>query len=228
VKLQLADFLEEPTPPQKVALMRFDSFSGIAIKTPSTRIMIDPVGIKPAQFKVDAIVVTHEHYDHLDTELVTALQHQTGAPVITTPFVARHLKLAEGKVRVMRIGDCLSINNARFLAEYCEHPAGEALSFIITTEDGITIFHPDDSEPFPAMATLGSQYRPDILLYLADSPNAAAQIAKLIGPKIVLSCFHDEISSTDFGACLRMELPGIKAGVLKRLEPYCYPPRPNG
>ena len=226
--MQLADFLEKPMPPQKVALMWFDSFSGIAIKTPSARIMIDPVGIKPAQFKVDAIVVTHEHYDHLDTKLVTTLQHETGAPVITTPFVARQLKLAKDKVRVMRIGDCLNINNVRLLAEYCEHPANEALSFIITTEDGITIYHPDDSEPFPAMATLGNRYRPDILLYLADSPNAAAQIAKLIGPKIVLSCFHDEISSTDFGECLRMELPGVEARALKRLEPYCYPRTPNG
>jgi L-ascorbate metabolism protein UlaG (beta-lactamase superfamily) len=221
--LQLVDFLEKPMPPHKVALMWFNSFSGIAIKTPSTGIMIDPVGIKPAQFQVDAIVVTHEHYDHLDTDLVTALQHETGTSVITTPFVARQLKLAKDQVTVMRIGDSLHINNVRLFAEHCEHPANEALSFVITTEDGITIYHPDDSEPFPAMARLGSRYRPDLLLYLAASANEMAQIAKLIGPKIVLSCFHDEISATDFSESLRKELPGIENRALKRLEPYYYP-----
>jgi L-ascorbate metabolism protein UlaG (beta-lactamase superfamily) len=53
----------------------FNRYSGITVKTPSKTVVIDPVDVKPRDFKVvDAVLVTHEHYDHLDQSLVAELQ----------------------------------------------------------------------------------------------------------------------------------------------------------
>jgi metal-dependent hydrolase (beta-lactamase superfamily II) len=48
----------------------FNQYAGILLKTPSKTILIDPVDIKVKKLPtVDAILITHEHYDHLDTPL---------------------------------------------------------------------------------------------------------------------------------------------------------------
>ena len=61
---------------------------GILLKTPSKTIVIDPVDIKVKNLPtVDAILITHEHYDHLDLQLVTAIQKATGCTVIADPSI---------------------------------------------------------------------------------------------------------------------------------------------
>jgi len=45
----------------------FNQYAGVILKTPSKTLVIDPVDIKTKKLQtVDAIRITHEHYDHLD------------------------------------------------------------------------------------------------------------------------------------------------------------------
>ena len=67
----------------------FNQYAGIILKTPSKTLAIDPVEIKPKSLKnVDAILITHEHYDHLDPRLLTEIQKETKRPGIFLPMLS--------------------------------------------------------------------------------------------------------------------------------------------
>jgi L-ascorbate metabolism protein UlaG (beta-lactamase superfamily) len=71
----------------------FNHYAGILIKTPSKTIVIDPVDVKPRNLQeTDAILITHEHYDHLDQRLIKEIQKRTGCQVIADPASTRSLK----------------------------------------------------------------------------------------------------------------------------------------
>ena len=55
-----------------------NQYAGILLKTPSKTLAIDPVDVKPKSLQgVDAILITHEHYDHLDPRLIIEVQKAT-------------------------------------------------------------------------------------------------------------------------------------------------------
>src|SRR4030067_2961964 len=81
--------------PEKNAIMFvwFTHSAGILLKTPSKTIVIDPVDVKPRSLQnTDAILVTHEHYDHLDQRLIAEIQKNTKCHVIADPASTRSLK----------------------------------------------------------------------------------------------------------------------------------------
>jgi L-ascorbate metabolism protein UlaG (beta-lactamase superfamily) len=208
--------------PGKIALVWFNSYSGVIIKTPITTLIFDPVRIKLGEYiQADAIVVTHEHFDHFAPELVRELQKKTNATVLTTPFVAQ--RLGGEKTKALKVSDSFAFKDVEFHAERCDHPANQPLSFIISTKSGITIYHPSDSDPFPEMAELEEKHKPNILVYLGTSFRNAAQIAKLVKPKVVLSFYTDKESQRKFIETMKEEVPKTQAKVIKRFEIYQYP-----
>jgi L-ascorbate metabolism protein UlaG (beta-lactamase superfamily) len=208
--------------PGKIALVWFNSYSGIIVKTPITILIFDPVRVKLEEYiQADVIVVTHEHSDHFAPELVRELQKKTNATVLTTPFVAQ--RLGGEKTKALKVSDSFAFKDVEFHAERCDHPANQPLSFIISTKSGITIYHPSDSDPFPEMAELEEKHKPNILVYLGTSFRNAAQIAKLVKPKVVLSFYTDKESQRKFIETMKEEVPKTQAKVIKRFEIYQYP-----
>jgi len=208
--------------PGKVALVWFNSYSGIIIKTPISTLIFDPVSIKLEEYiQADVIAITHEHSDHFEPELVKGLQKKTDALVLTPPFVAQ--RLPSEKVKSLGVGDSFKIKDVKLHAEYCEHPANQPLSFVISTESGITIYHPNDSNPFGGMAELRERFKPDILLYFGTSLENASQIARLVRPQVILSYYADMESQRRFTNKVEKEAPRTNAKIVKRFEIYQYP-----
>jgi len=71
----------------------FNHYAGVLIKTPSKTIIIDPVDIRSNSFpNVDAVLITHEHYDHLDQRLVKEIQKNTDCKIIADPASTKRLQ----------------------------------------------------------------------------------------------------------------------------------------
>lgn len=206
-------------PSGKLALMWLNTYASVVIKTSKLTAIFDPVGIKPDQYNTDVIIVTHEHSDHFDVNAVTKLCEQSGATVITTPFVAHQLKHTSN-VKPLQIGDSVAIGGVKFHAEYSDHPANQPLSFMLMVEDGITVYHPSDSKPYAMMKELGQKYQPDMLLYLGVSPECGAEIAKLVQPKVIVSCHLDSTESGIFSKRLAREVPEIIDRSIRPFEIY--------
>src|SRR3990172_7758584 len=128
--------------PEKNAIMFvwFNRYAGILLKTPTKTIVIDPVDVKSKSLQnTDAILVTHEHYDHLDQRLIAEIQKNTNCQVIVDPASARSLKhtIPPNKLEEIHAGTETKIGEVSIKAEKSQHPAAQPITLIITSEDGV-------------------------------------------------------------------------------------------
>jgi len=229
--MSLRNIMGLTVPKGRVALTWFNEYSGTVIKTPTSTLIFDPVGIRSSDVpRADAIVITHEHVDHFEGGLTRDIQRQTGATVVTTPFVAEQLRAVPSeKLRALRAGKVITIGNVQLNTMPSDHPGNQPLTFMITTEDNIRIYHSSDSRPFSEMKRIGEKYKPDIAFCTVDmapgtSPRSGAEVARLVQPKVAIPYHTDRGSPLqEFAAILKREAPQITAKILQRFEVYKYP-----
>lgn len=197
----------------------FNKYAGVTIKTPSKTLIIDPVDIKPRNFKnVDAILVTHEHYDHLDQPLVAEFHKLTQCMVIADPTSAKRLKnvIPQEKLQEVQAGSEIKIGDVTIRTEKSNHPpASTPVTFVITSEDGVKVFHTADSLPFPEMVDVGEREKLDLVFCTVAiapgaSPETGVDIARLTKPKVAVP-YHTGSSADQkrFAELLKKDLPKI-------------------
>jgi len=186
----------EKTIPKKneIAFKWFNNYAGVSVKTPTKRLVIDPVDVHTRDFQaIDAILITHEHYDHLDGPLVRNLQEQTQCQIIADPTSTKKLSafVPADKLQEMHPGTETQIDDVTVRAEPCNHsPATTPITFLITSEDGVRVFHTADSLPFPEMKAIGEAHKPDVAFCTvgiapSTSPSTGVEIVKLVKPLIM-------------------------------------------
>lgn len=203
----------------EVLFVWFNRYAGVTIKTPSKTLVIDPVDIKPKNFQnVDAILVTHEHYDHLDQMLISDVHKLSNCLVVADPTSADRLSniIPQEKIFKAQVGSEFKIGEVSVKAEKCNHPpAATPVTYIITSEDGVKIFHTADSLPFPEMARMGERERFDLVFCTVGiapgaSPQTGFEIARLTKPRMAVP-YHTG-SAADlkrFAELLKKEASGI-------------------
>jgi L-ascorbate metabolism protein UlaG (beta-lactamase superfamily) len=204
--------------PEKNAILFvwFNQYSGILLKTPTKTFAIDPVDVKPKYLqKVDAILLTHEHYDHLDSTLVKEVQKTTGCTVIADPASAFRLKphIPIDKLQVIRIGDVIKVGEVQIKAAKCNHNARYPNTYIITSEDGVKIYHSADSLPFPELAQMGKDEKFDLVfcsvgITVGASPESGFDIAWLTKPPLVVP-YHTNsvVNQKAFQQLIKKQMP---------------------
>jgi L-ascorbate metabolism protein UlaG (beta-lactamase superfamily) len=203
----------------EILFVWLNRYAGVTIKTPSKTLVIDPVDVKPRDFKtVDAILITHEHYDHLDQSLISELHKLTQCTVIADPTSAKRLRnlIPSEKLHETRPGLEIKVGEVTVKTENCNHPpATTPVSFIVTSEDGLKVFHTADSLPFPEMAAMGEREKLDVVFCTVGiapgtSPETGVDIARLTKPKVAVP-YHtgSPADQKKFAELLNKELPKI-------------------
>jgi L-ascorbate metabolism protein UlaG (beta-lactamase superfamily) len=211
--------IEKSPSKNEVFFVWFNRYAGVALKTPTKTLVIDPVDVKAREFKsVDAILISHEHYDHLDQPLVSEIQKMTNCMVIADPTSAKRLKnrIPSEKLHEIEPGSELKIDEVSVKAEKCNHPpATTPISFIITSEDYVKIFHTADSLPFPEMAALGEAEKFDLVFCTVGiapgtSPETGVEIVRLTKPKVAVP-YHtgSPEDQKKFAELLKQEMPKV-------------------
>jgi len=166
--------------------------------------------------KVDLILVTHGHRDHiLDLPELAKL---TGAIVIANYELANNLvtiglldasKVTVGmnkggsvtplgpgiKIHMVRAEHTSSLEMALLKPDwtgprYLE--AGASIGYVIELENGFKIYHSGDTDVFSDMALIGKRFKPDLALvciggyFTMDPEGAAFAVREYIKPKIVI------------------------------------------
>ncbi|MDP6560134.1 MAG: MBL fold metallo-hydrolase [Candidatus Binatia bacterium] len=216
------EILNPLVPVSGLALMAFDSHSGVLVRTPSSTLIFDPLGIRAEEVaRADAIIITHEHSDHLNIPLVRELRQKTDAVVVTTPFVARLFRgVPSERLRPLKIWESILVKGNSLCAWPSVHPGRRPLSFFLETEDGVRLYHPSDSDPFPEMGRLARKGGPDLLLYLGSSLEKALQIVDLVRPQTLLSRYLEPMQTAQR---LETETNGTRSAILHPLEIFRYP-----
>lgn len=202
----------------EILFVWFNRYAGVTIKTPSKTLVIDPVDIKPRNFKnVDAVLITHEHYDHLDQPLVSQIHKLTQCEVAADPTSTRRLQnvIPPEKLRVIHPDSEVKFGEVSIKAEKSNHPAATPVSFIITSEDGVKIYHTSDSLPFPEMAAIGKREKLDVVFCTvgiapSTSPETGVEIARLTKPKVAVP-YHTGLTQDlkKFAELLKKDMPKV-------------------
>lgn len=200
--------------------------SAFKITTPAGKVLlIDPLITNPlnkngasdlaALNKVDLILITHGHGDHVGNSV--AIANKTVARLVTNYDLGRVLvqyggfpeKLAErshmgfsggeldlldGEVRILLV----PAMHGSVIDGAADGPlpgkavyGGTAGGFVIAIKGGPTIYHTGDTDLFSDMALIGSLNKIDIMLaciggHFTMGPKRAALAAKLVNPGLVI------------------------------------------
>jgi len=211
--------IEKSPTKNEVLLVWFNRYSGVTVKTPSKMLVVDPVDVKSRDFKnVDAILISHEHYDHLDQSLVSEIHKQAQCMVIADPTSTRRLQniIPSEKLQEVQPGSEVKVGEVSVKAEKCNHPAATPITFIITSEDGVKVFHTADSLPFPEMAVIGDREKLDVAFCTVGmsapgaSPQTGFEIVRLTKPKVAIP-YHTGLTEDlkQFAEILKKEMPKV-------------------
>jgi L-ascorbate metabolism protein UlaG (beta-lactamase superfamily) len=203
----------------EILFVWLNRYAGVAIKTPSKTLVIDPVDVKSRNFQnVDTLLITHEHYDHFDQSLVSEIYKLTQCMVVADPTSAGRLKnvIPPEKLHEVQPGSEVKVGEVSVKAEKCNHPpAATPLTFIITSEDGVKVFHTADSLPFPEMAAMGETEKLDVAFCTVGiapgtSPETGVDIARLTKPKVAVP-YHTGSTADQkkFAEILKGEMPKV-------------------
>jgi L-ascorbate metabolism protein UlaG (beta-lactamase superfamily) len=117
------------------------------------------------------------------------------------------------KLEEVSPGSEVKIGEVHIKAEDCNHPAATPVCYMITSEEGVKIFHTADSLPYPEMATIGQREQPDVVFCTlgiapGTSPETALDIARLTKPKVAVP-YHTGSSEDQkkFAELVKKELP---------------------
>jgi L-ascorbate metabolism protein UlaG (beta-lactamase superfamily) len=199
-----------------IFFMWLNNYAGILLKTPTKTFAIDPVDVKAKNLhNVDAILITHEHYDHLDPPLVADIQKATGCTVIADAASTKKLKLALPNDKLIEIKPGMEIKVGEVIvkAEKSNHPAQAPVTYIITSEDNVKVYHTADSFPFPELAKMAQKENFDLVFCTVGiapgaSPQSGFEIAWLTKPQIAVPYHTATVASQkEFEELLKNELP---------------------
>ena len=117
------------------------------------------------------------------------------------------------KLQEIKPGAEIKIGEVSVKAEKCNHTAQAPVTYIITSEDELKVYHTADSLPFPELAAIGQKEKFDVVFCTVGiapgaSPQTGFEIARLTKPQVAVP-YHtaSAASQTEFAEILKKELP---------------------
>ena len=167
--------------------------------------------------KVDLLLVTHGHVDHLGDAPAIAKLNNTilyGPADMVTPLITLGMLPANLGHRFNKSGSVTPLPGIKVTAVKAEHsslivwnnpatgkneahPAGEAMGYIIQMENGFKIWHMGDTGLFPDMQFISEHYKPDLVLipiggnFTMDPEDAAFAARTWVKPKNIIPIHYN-------------------------------------
>ncbi len=153
-----------------------------------------PVPVAPADLRVSAIILTHDHIDHTDPDsLIPLVAANPDAPIYAPPESVAHLArlgITGDKVHPIGRDATYALPGVTMHTTHAEHTP-DSVGLVFEFEDGPTIYHTADTEYFDAIGG-AKRFAPDLLsicingrwgnMNIVDAVCATREIA----PRLVL------------------------------------------
>lgn len=206
--------------------------STFRIKTPEGKILLlDPWLMSnpacPEAFRampqLDALLISHGHFDHIGDAVELGLRHQCEAVAI---YETSHWLEKKGlkHTRPMNKGGTQTVAGVKVTMVHADHSCGildgdqiiyggEASGLVLTFSNGFKVYHAGDTNVFGDMKLIGQLYQPDLAMLpigglYTMSPKEAALAIEMLGVKQVIPMHHSTFPA----------LPGKPAELRERLS----------
>lgn len=150
---------------------------------------------------IEAVILSHDHYDHLDHAALLALQAKVGRFIAPLGVGARLVSwgVPEHKVKELDWWQQTTVDGVELTATPAQHFSGRGLgdsnqtlwaSWVIRSE-GITLFFSGDSGYFEGFKEIGKRYGPfDVAFLEAGAYNKRWEYVHML-PEQTAQAFHD-------------------------------------
>jgi L-ascorbate metabolism protein UlaG (beta-lactamase superfamily) len=151
--------------------------------------------------KADLILISHGHFDHMGS--AAGLAQRSGAHVVANFEIASYLE-SRGVAHAIGInkGGTVEWEGIQITMVHAVHSSGlsteqgivyggEAAGYVVTLENGFTLYHAGDTNVFSDMGLIHELYAPDVALlpiggHFTMAPKEAAYAARLLQAKTVI------------------------------------------
>ena len=159
-----------------------------------------PAGEKQIK-KVDIILATHGHFDHIGDAVEIAAKHN---PVVVGIFELCHWLQSKGvkQTAPMNKGGTQEVSGLKITMTHAVHSCGildggqiiyggEACGYVIEFENGLRLYHAGDTAVFGDMHIIRELYAPELVMlpmgdHFTMSPEEAIYAVQLLRPKAVI------------------------------------------
>lgn len=160
------------------------------------RMMPAPIAID--DFSADALLISHEHPDHLDIDLMRSIAHGKNVPVYGNASCKQALadaKINADILKPIHIGDVFTVGDVEISVVPCDHGTQcvDPFGFVLKT-GGVCIYFAGDTAYSPEMLQPAIKARPDIALlpingmYGNLNSEQAVKLATDMGCKMLIPC----------------------------------------
>jgi L-ascorbate metabolism protein UlaG (beta-lactamase superfamily) len=174
-----------------------------------TNILIDPFIVHNPSYpkgfelplKIDYVLLTHAHFDHIADALPTAARH--GSTIVAIHELAGYMA-SKGAAQTigMNLGGSVALgdltatmveakHSTAIQDEQGQHYGGVAAGFVLTVDGGTVLYHAGDTAVFGDMKLIAELYQPRVALlpiggHYTMGPKEAALAVRLLEPATVL------------------------------------------
>lgn len=143
----------------------------LGLGDPPRTVRMIPVPFGPADpSEADAVVVTHEHTDHLHGETQGPLVATTGASLVASPGCIDRVRdrgwtetygFDDTQLLGLEVGSTVSIGDIDITAHPGTDPDATADTTFVFESEGDTFVHPGDGRPDDGLSIIGEEYDVD-------------------------------------------------------------------
>lgn len=148
---------------------------------------------KEAIPKLDAIFISHEHFDHFDKGAVEFLAKRDNCPVIAPSLVTNQLDLENSQKRTIKIDDKIKVANMDVIVVPAQHPQSQySVGFLLKYQEKDIYFAGDtydqniDVKVDIAILPCGGVFTMDIFEFVA--------FARKTEPKVTIPMHYNTFS----------------------------------